>query len=161
MPITDLGSIVFERYDTFTIEFNNISNIAFAADKCWNVEIEEYFMNRLFLSGNVFSQSFLDVVLCQTFYNKYLIQILEGFGGVPVGLLDHPPVFEGKRYIELFEDILTNTGLCIGIKRLMQIKNIQSWICINNPDKEVLMKKNDKIFVILHEINFSKNVMEE
>ncbi|EPZ33661.1 hypothetical protein O9G_000436 [Rozella allomycis CSF55] len=146
-------------------EILHAENAKFLGDND-DLSIKEHFIGQdmlssAFMGGHVSSPWIMDTLLCQAYYNPYLISILHNllFSGTkeynpsdPI-LPSHlyqvliPKELYMLNYTTIFRYFLKRkSAICIGVYKLIHDK----MIVIPNPKQNTLLNQGDSVFVISH-----------
>eukprot|EP00835_Amoeboradix_gromovi_P002304 NODE_128_length_18581_cov_0.247538.p2 type:complete len:910 gc:universal NODE_128_length_18581_cov_0.247538:16404-13675(-) len=136
----------------YCVDFFDMNNSAFTTE----VEVElpeidenmdEYLFSSSYMSGNAFSRSMIDVQLCQSFYNPFLLSMLKGLINMKSAKCSHVQLKNNMRWKVAFNQCLDRNEIAFGIYKLVQVKGKEFYCTIPNPDKDLILTPNDYIFV--------------
>lgn len=113
-------------------------------------------LSRVFAGGHIFTESVLDKLLCEAYYNTRIIDLIELLtvsatqSGVSLYLRPVPTQLRGKRYQEVHELALRESGVhVIGLYRSARDKQGQpiSYV-LTNPANAVVVAESDGLFML-------------
>jgi len=156
-----LTTVIIEQnlkhVNLFTMtELVHSSNISLLKPKTIS---KEKYMAPAFAAGKVYSASFLDALICQVYYNPYLVSILKGMlwkGSAKKSKIKQSHVNEcslprnlaGKTYYELFMYYIQRQIIALGLYRSNQSQGSELPYVMVNPQSDLILHSKDKVFVL-------------
>ena len=114
---------------------------------------ERIYKTQLFACGEAFSASMFDSVTSSVYHNPGIMQIVESliYPSENKSLLKPLTVgdtkFSNKKFVELYESLLDEKSICLGLFRKLDEDYSQRYV-ITSPDPELILKDSDIAFVI-------------
>jgi len=116
---------------------------------------QDLHLSRVFAGGHVFTESVLDKLLCEGYYNPRIIKLIEliclpAESGATIYLRPVPAVIANRSFFHLFDSFLRDQGVqAIGLYRSAKDSNNQSvQYVLTNPPKELKVLETDAVFVL-------------
>ena len=123
------------------VELMDIQNSAFISMGDTAVD-DDYLFEPSYYGGQIFSRSMIDVQLCQSYYNPYLLQLLRAI--LINGSCKQVKVNEEVTVEQVYLDCLQHGKIAFGVFRF---KEDIGYMCIPNPDKHMIVSTKDLVFV--------------
>jgi len=112
-----------------------------------NTNLDSELEDPLYASGKAFLSSSLDTLLCQSFFNRFIVSMVEQLtsGRVYlVSLQDKLSKFIGQTYLDLFKHLLQADVLPVGLYRTVDGHDYP----LTNPLPHTMLVESDKVYVI-------------
>ena len=138
---------------TYCVDLYDMTNSQFTSEfdlqvPKLNDSVDPYMFQSSYMSGNAFSRNMIDTIICQSYYNPFLLSMLKALIINKTAICHHVQIDkESKKWKHVFDDCLLEDGIAFGLYKQVTFKDRKFYMTIPNPSKELIVTKNDYVFV--------------
>ena len=110
------------------------------------VDLDPYTFHTSYLSGCVFGRAMIDVLLCQSYYNPYLLSMLDQL--LTSDKCIQRIVEQDAQFLFVYNKYLEKGMVCIGVVKREQYRGNAFDMVVANPKSDMPIQKGDRVFVL-------------
>ena len=138
---------------TYCVDLYDMTNSQFTSE--FDLElpdlddsVDEYLFQSSYMSGHAFSRNMIDTLICQAYYNPFLLSMLKALIINKTAICQHLQIgVTSKKWKHVFDDCLLEDGIAFGVYKLIEYGDKTFYMTIPNPNKDLMITKNDYVFV--------------